>query len=195
MATLEKKITVDELIEYYKQHNITDYPKTTNGLPKMNSKINKDAIHKINESKKDIKPNDSDINCPNLDKENTCSICSEPFNGKCILSCNHTFCVSCAISHFRVNNTCPLCRHVICDKPKKHEKMPGEMVDQNIENILMSEEEESRQYMTMKNYLLKKLDFYKTNNILNKERYVDELCDEVIFCLYDYNSIIEQHYC
>jgi hypothetical protein len=156
-------VSVEELVEYYKQHNISDYPKTKYGLPKMNSKINRNTIKLLITEKKQ----NNEIN-----NDNTCSICAEILTDNCTLKCKHTFCVSCMISHFRINNSCPLCRHIVCDKPKKMERMPDEMIQQNIQSILMNEQEVVRQNMNMSDYLFNKLEYYKQNYILNRERYI-----------------------
>ena len=177
-------VSLEELIEYYKKHTITDYPKTKRGLPKMNSKINRDNIKLLVAEKKENKPlNDT-----------TCSICAEILTDNCTLKCKHTFCVSCMISHFRINNSCPLCRVVICDKPKKLEGMPDEMIQQNIQSILMNEQESVRQNMNMSDYLFNKLEYYKSNYILNRDRYINDIYNEIVSCIYDYNSIVEEHY-
>jgi hypothetical protein len=170
--------SVKQLIEYYRLNGITDYPKTKDGKPKMNCKLNKDTLLIIKQ---------------NNMNDNGCPICKEPLKDNCTLVCNHTFCVPCSIYHFRNNTTCPLCRNEICDKPKKTEPMTSDMVQEEIENILMTEEPD-RKNMTMYDYVSAKLEYYKYNSVLNKERYMNDIYDEITQCMIDYNAKVEEWY-
>ena len=71
-----------ELLAYYESHDITDFPKRTNGTPDMRS------------------------------QQDECPICYEKIeNGKVILKCKHIFCIDCFIKCIHQKNTCPMCRN------------------------------------------------------------------------------------
>ena len=73
-----------ELLAYYESHDITDFPKRTNGTPDMRS------------------------------QQDECPICYEKIeNGKVILKCKHIFCNDCFIKSIHQKNTCPMCRNPI----------------------------------------------------------------------------------
>jgi hypothetical protein len=167
-----------ELIEYYKKHNITDYPKNKNGDPNMSKPFNKFNYLKVLDSKLPIK---------NQEPEDCCVICSEPFLDKCILSCGHTFCVSCSIKHFRKNENCPMCRKQICDKPKELIAMPEEITNSYIDTIFETKED-TRQNLNVRDYIYNAFEYYKYNSILNKERYIQDICEEIKLCILDFNE-------
>lgn len=57
-----------------------------------------------------------------------CVICMEPISDNiCLLKCKHAFCTSCFAQHMRNSGSCPLCRDIVTDKPKKMEPMPREL--------------------------------------------------------------------
>lgn len=141
-------ITETDVFTYYKENNVTDFPKKKNGMPNMKFKCNMDVarhilksrileknkkenIHNYEPSNKNEKHYRTEIlNLEDKDIEfmkkisEECSICCEPFNGHfSILSCEHIFCTQCIIQHFRRYNSCPLCRKKICNKPKSIQKM------------------------------------------------------------------------
>ena len=45
----------------------------------------------------------------------------------CLLKCKHAFCTSCFAQHMRNSGSCPLCRDIVTDKPKKMEPMPPQL--------------------------------------------------------------------
>ena len=54
-----------------------------------------------------------------------CVVCMEPISDNiCLLKCKHAFCTSCFAQHMRNSGSCPLCRDIVTDKPKKMEPMP-----------------------------------------------------------------------
>jgi hypothetical protein len=68
---------------------------------------------------------DENVLPPVTDTESkSCPICYEMIETEyCKLKCGHTYCTSCTIYHFRVANSCPLCRVEICDKLKSIDKI------------------------------------------------------------------------
>ena len=164
------------LVEYYKQHNIVNYPKNKNGLPNMTTTFNKHHYKILqSQSKEDT----------NIKEE--CVICTEKLEDKCILSCGHTFCVSCSIKHFRKNENCPMCRRKICDKPKEILSMPEEITNSHIDTIFETEEP-SRHNLNVRDYIYNAFEYYKYNNILNKDRYINDICEEIKLCILDFNE-------
>ncbi|MBI90035.1 MAG: hypothetical protein CMG60_08110 [Candidatus Marinimicrobia bacterium] len=141
-------VTANELLEYYKQNNITTFVKRSNGTPDMRNKQNRDTSDKLfeirrNKVSKQIMENNKKQNNHNISTtlepnyrkditelsdeeidelqklESSCIICGEKMNNSCCrLPCDHSFCVNCIVHHSRVNNNCPLCRKEFCDKPK-----------------------------------------------------------------------------
>lgn len=141
-----------ELMNYFKRNNITDYTKTKNNYPDMRCHQNKmyrskllkeklleqNKIQNMNSYTSEAEPNyRSEI--LNLSEEDikmfksvqeACVICGESMKTNHLtLKCNHAFCSDCAISHFRVNNKCPLCRTEICESPKKITPMSSQLCD------------------------------------------------------------------
>lgn len=185
-------VSVDELIQYYKDNGITDYPKKKDGTPNMTRIINKDAVKtilklKINSSVKRKAEMKSDIS------EEVCPICSDPFEDICFLKCRHKFCVNCAISHFRVKHNCPLCRQEICSIPKTTTPICDEYVEAIADNVL-NNENIRRNMLSMKGYILDKLVFYKRNNVLNVESYVTEIQNEFMNSIFDISDSITDWY-
>jgi hypothetical protein len=201
-------VSEDELIEYYNQKGFTDYPKKKNGRPNMLRVFNKNHHHMLYK----IKYDETRQKYDDLIKEKTkqkeaemcaviqtnfqaeiCTICNDPLSDVSILKCGHKFCMTCAISHFRVSNTCPLCRAEICKKPKDMTAMSTEMVDQAIEEVLNRHEPE-REGLIMRDYIKDKLNFFKKNDVLNVERFINDIFHEVKYCILDYNKSVERWY-
>lgn len=159
------KISSKQVLEYYNEHGIEDYPKTKTGLPHMGRIQNIKTANKI--MKQLIMDKNLDENYDNytvsndknyreeitnltdeqikyLQKMNThCVICAESLNKNyCRLDCEHEFCLSCIMKHSRNTNTCPLCRSEFCEKPKKIESIS----DTLIREILNVEAHENADY-------------------------------------------------
>ena len=161
-------VSIDEILEYYKNKSIDDFPKTKNGNPNMSFKMNKEVKCKLmkqkilDKNKKEnidnYKKNNEkyfrdeilDLDDEELDEYNKlnplCSICNESMiTNHCKLKCNHMFCCSCIINHCQTKNNCPLCRNKICDiinKPEKHNMVNNIIEDpQSIINYLVAEED------------------------------------------------------
>ena len=197
--------TVDELIQYYKENGITDYPKKKDGTPNMGRSINKNNLRTLIQLKSDkFKRNKMSGEKMSADKMSAelksgdkeaemCVICNEPFEDICILKCKHKFCVNCAISHFRVKHNCPLCREEICSIPKTTTAICDEYVEAISENVF-NHQSVRRNMMTMKGYLSDKLGFYKRNNVLNIEGYINEIQGEIMNCVFDISDSITDWY-
>jgi hypothetical protein len=199
--------TIDELIEYYKENGITDYPKKKDGTPNMGRSVNKNNLRTLIELKsqkfKRTKMNAEKMSADKISAELTsatelkepemCVICNEPFEDICILKCKHKFCVNCAISHFRVKHNCPLCREEICSIPKTTTAICDEYVEAIAENVF-NHQSVRRNMMTMKGYLSDKLGFYKRNNVLNIESYINEIQGEIMNSVFDISDSITDWY-
>lgn len=46
-----------------------------------------------------------------INDELKCIICTQPFQSPVIITCKHSFCLSCIDTWFRQNASCPICRH------------------------------------------------------------------------------------
>lgn len=156
------KLSTDvfELIQYYKENDISNYPVNKNKLPDMRKHFNKHQLIKLKkqkedeEQKKKVKMNiEYKLKNYQEDTIEECIICYEKMdNNISILPCGHTCCVSCLMLHARENNNCPICRKELCIKPKKIEKMPEQILSSIISNefsrILVD-----RRGMNLKNYI------------------------------------------
>lgn len=149
---MDYEVSRYELMNYFKEKNITTYTKTKNNYPDMRchkNKIYRSMLLKQKLLEKNKKENiksftgekeenyrseilnlsDEDIKMFQSIQE-SCVICGESMKtNHMTLKCNHAFCTDCAISHFRVNNKCPLCRTEICKNPKKISPMSSQLCD------------------------------------------------------------------
>ena len=139
---MEYQVSRAELMNYLKEKNITNYTKTKNNYPDMRCCRNKQYRSMLIKEKLLEKNKKENMKSFTIDKEvnyraeildlteedikmfksvqEACVICGETMKTNHLtLKCNHAFCTDCAISHFRVNNKCPLCRTEICKNPKK----------------------------------------------------------------------------
>lgn len=148
------------LLDYYKRHNITNYPKTKTGIPDMRSFINKKTFQQIISDETN-----------STTSVNECPICFEPItNGRAVLSCNHTFCLDCIIQHGRLTNTCPLCRCEFSTKPSKEKTQ--NLNDFDIQNIERSQQvalqiksyKYKNEFIDFMDYLLIQFTFYSKAN-------------------------------
>jgi predicted HTH domain antitoxin len=71
--------------------------------------------------------------------------------------------------------------------------MSSDMANEAIDQILHTHEEE-RGGLIVREYVKDRLIFFKKNNILNIERYVTEIYNEIKHCIYDYNNLVERWY-
>ena len=185
-----KFATMIDLIKYNNDNGITDYPKKKDGTPNMARSINKDNLSHVqtlmNKPKK-IKVVNSEIQTEN------CPICDSEFEDVCILKCKHKFCVTCAVSHFRVKHNCPLCREVICTIPKTTTPICDDYIE-SITETVFNTQHQRRSYLTLSGYILQKLTFYKRNNVINIERYVTEIQNELYHCMFDISDTISEWY-
>ena len=200
MEYMYTSITVDELIQYYKENGITDYPKKKDGTPNMSRIVNKNNIRILIELKSNkFKRSISDImsaelkTASDIKEHEVCPICNDPFEDICILKCKHKFCVTCTISHFRVKHNCPLCREEISSIPKTTTPICDEYIEAIADNVL-NHESIRRNMMTMKGYLSEKLGFYKRNNVLNIEKYIGEIQEEFMNSIFDISDSITEWY-
>ena len=135
------EVTSEDILEYYQQNNINDFPKKKNGYPNMNytqDKKTKEIIINLRKEKENEKLRAKakiieDFHTSFSRQNNVqqtrdtpeCSICCEPINKNlAIFDCGHSFCLSCTIYHGRENNNCPCCRVEVCNKPVKRDQMP-----------------------------------------------------------------------
>ena len=82
-----------DLLAYYERHNITDFPKRTNGTPDMRKAFNKRfhaSLLFLNPpaAPTEVQPK-SQMECP------VCYEKLEKGKGKVVLGCDHTFCIDC----------------------------------------------------------------------------------------------------
>ena len=185
-----KFATMIDLIKYYNDNGITDYPKKKDGTPNMGRTINKDNLSHVqtlmNKPKK-MKGVNSEI------QTDTCPICDSAFEDVCILKCKHKFCVTCAISHFRVKHNCPLCREVICTIPKTTVPICDDYIEAITENVF-NNQHQRRSHLSMSGYILEKLTYYKRNNVIKIEQYVTEIQSELYNCMFDISDSITDWY-
>uniref|UniRef100_A0A6C0EZ21 RING-type domain-containing protein n=1 Tax=viral metagenome TaxID=1070528 RepID=A0A6C0EZ21_9ZZZZ len=86
------------------------------------------------------------------EKEDECPICLETMKGKTTLECNHTFCIKCTISHFRLKNNCPLCRAIVYEKKAKGVKEINKITD----NVLNGKYR-SRNNLNLYDYIVERI--------------------------------------
>lgn len=139
---VDTEVTSEDILEYYQENNIVDFPKKKNGYPNMNYTQNKKIREKILNLRKEKENKNLMAKAKIIEDFHTsfsrqnnvqqtrdtpeCSICCEPINKNlAIFDCGHSFCLSCTIYHGRENNNCPCCRVEVCNKPVKRDKMPA----------------------------------------------------------------------
>lgn len=136
-------VSVDEIVEFYAENNIEDYPKTKKGLPNMSCSMNKKT--KVRIMKQKILDRNKEQNKESFTNEKeayyrdeilsmsdeelselnslgeTCPICLDVIEKSfCKLKCNHVFCADCIIHHSQNSDKCPLCRDKICEMTFKN---------------------------------------------------------------------------
>lgn len=111
--TTKTSSIIMDLLAYYERHNITDFPKRTNGTPDMRKAFNKRhhaSLLFLHPSAPNEVQSKSQMECP---------ICYEKLEkgkGKVVLGCEHTFCIDCFTKFMHQNNTCPMCRDTFTDR-------------------------------------------------------------------------------
>ena len=105
--TMTSTVSMD-LLAYYERHNITDFPKRTNGTPDMRKGFNKRhhaslRLFHITSPPIEVQSK-SQMECP------VCYEKLEKGKGKVVLGCDHTFCIDCFTKFMHQKNTCPMCR-------------------------------------------------------------------------------------
>ena len=172
------KITAQQVLDYYNEKGITDFPKTKSGMPHMGKRQNMKAANLV--MKQEIMDKNLDENYDRytvsndanyrdeiknlteeqikiLQKMNThCVICQEKLTKNyCRLDCEHEFCLTCIIKHSRVSNACPLCRSEFCEKEKKVEQISDGLMREMIqyEGYDVSEYENYNDDESLTNYV------------------------------------------
>jgi len=201
-------LTEDDLLEYYKANNITDFPKKMNGSPCMSRKFNKKhsqilytqkAIELQEKYAEYIKTSVSEKREEALKlkmesyKGESCSICSDALTSASILECGHIMCMTCAISHFRLKHDCPFCRAVVCEKPVERHVMPNQTTLALIDNTL-SLVEQSRYNLTMPEFIRNRLVYYKQAPNINLELFTGSIMREIQFSMGDLSHAINTWY-
>ena len=201
-------LTENDLIEYYKENNITDYPKKVNGQPCMTRKFNKTHTQILYTKRvlilqekyakyisESIKEKRSEALKLKMDeyKGVTCVICSEDLTSASILECGHIMCVKCTISHFRVNNVCPFCRASVCEKPVVRLVMQNQttiaLVDENLASL-----EPDRFNLTMVEYIRNRLAYYKTGGGIELDGLTHSIVREIHSSMVDLSASINTWY-
>ena len=150
----KNRITTSEIIKFYNQHKI-EFPQNKDGTPNMSYSQNKNTYKmlykkKINANVKKRKRSIDSVNRYLESKDNKkeeCVICFEEIEQDVvILKCNHIYCVSCSIKHFRTKTTCPLCQCEIVEentninKSEIPERFVNQIINDEIDFMTMNSE-------------------------------------------------------
>jgi len=150
----KNRITTSEIIKFYNQHKI-EFPQNKDGTPNMSYSQNKNTYKmlykkKINANVKKRKRSIDSVNRYLESKDNKkeeCVICFEEIEQDVvILKCNHIYCVSCSIKHFRTKTTCPLCQCEIVaentniNKSEIPERFVNQIINDEIDFMTMNSE-------------------------------------------------------
>ena len=202
-------VTGQDLIDYYTEHSL-EYPKLKNGYPNMSRRMNKDTFDTIVASKQKAlclqyqdlikqktqeKKKEACMFRVTTARSDPCPICFEEIVGMAILECTHVFCINCTINHFRLKNTCPLCRAEVCDKPVIKENIPTETI-----HAIAIEQSDSqypnRHNLPLYNYLLEStINLRALPNIeMNTHNFVNMIFDEVINSSIDMGIRVREWY-
>ena len=73
----------------------------------------------------------------------SCAICLQIINknNSCITECNHTFCLTCIVNHFKYNNTCPICRKKLIENNTSRPIIENGIDVDSIINIVYNQEQ------------------------------------------------------
>jgi hypothetical protein len=206
VPSFEVSVTEKDLFEYYKENNITNYPKKANGMPIMKRKFNATHIQSLHNKKammieeqyeeyikNGLKKKHTEILKMKMDECKTCVICSDEMKSISMLECGHTMCVKCTISHFRVNHTCPFCRAIVSEKPRERHIMQNHTLDALVDNNLESIEE-ARYNLTMLHYIRNRLTTYKAGVGLNVNEFARNIVREIRLSMIDLGGSINAWY-
>lgn len=75
----------------------------------------------------------------------SCAICLQIINknNSCITECNHGFCLTCIVKHFKYNNSCPICRKALIDNNTSTPINDNGIDVDSIINVVYTEEQRS----------------------------------------------------
>ena len=176
LSSPKNRITPLEIIKYYNQHKI-DFPQNKDGTPNMSYSQNKNTykmLYKkkieanIKKRKRSLDSVKKYLDYRDNKKKEECIICFDPIEEDLvILKCNHMYCVSCSIKHFRKKTNCPLCQCKIIEENTNIDRgeIPGGLVQQiiNDEIDFMTMNRENKDILSNIYLFLKKL--LNRNNI------------------------------
>tara|TARA_B100000963_G_C22553132_1_gene637726 strand:- start:174 stop:851 length:678 start_codon:yes stop_codon:yes gene_type:complete len=194
LSSSKNKVTRTEIRRYYQQHNI-DFPKNKDGNPNMSYSQNKETYQRLFKRKynylldeldkssflKRARESDS-ISKITYDSENDdiqeCIICLEPLKKDLvILECQHMYCVSCSLRHFKNKSNCPLCQKEIINKYDSNnldneviinEYEITHIINQEIRNIL--DERDNQSLFDKISNFFKKFYYREDINLINFSR-------------------------
>ena len=186
------KVSGQDVAAYYAKLGVTDYPKNANGMPNM--KTNKTVCkiiyrqkqaafveqHKeMIEQKRKEKLAEACAFRIDTSKNEDCPICLDPMTGRAILNCSHVFCIKCSIEHFRIKQTCPLCRAEVCGPPTKGitplpDQTIADMVEDNLGYIYPE-----RHNQDLYNFILTSASIFRDTTKANAFHFTNDLFDEV----------------
>jgi hypothetical protein len=207
VPSFDISVTENELFEYYKEKNITTYPKKKNGMPIMKRNFNKKHIQLVHNKKSmlveeqyeeyiknGLEKKGKEIMQMKMDECKTCVICTNDMKSVSLLECGHTMCINCTISHFRVNNVCPFCRANVCERPTNRVMMENATLDALVTENLQSTHE-SRFSLSMNDYIRNRLIYYKTDGSgLNLRDITRSIVHEIKLSMFDLGASINVWY-
>lgn len=150
----KNRITSSEIIKFYNQYKI-EFPQNKDGTPNMSYSQNKNTYKMLyrKKIKANVKKRKRSIDSVDRyleskdNKKEECVICFEPIEQDVvILRCNHIYCVSCSIKHFRTKTTCPLCQCEIVEENTNinrreiPERFVNEIINDEIDFMTMNSE-------------------------------------------------------
>lgn len=174
----KNRITPSEIIKYYTQHKI-EFPQNKDGNPNMSFSQNKNTYKmlyrkkieaNVKKRKRSLDSVEKYLKDPDNQPKEECIICFEPIEEDVvILKCNHLYCVSCSIKHFRTKTSCPLCQCEIIEKNTFMDKneIPEILVEQiiNDEIDFMTINRENKDILSNTFLFLKKVFNRRYQNI------------------------------
>lgn len=142
----KNRITPSEITKYYNQHKI-EFPKNKDGNPNMSYSQNKNTYKmlyrkkievNVKKRKRSLDSVERYLDYQDNKKKEECIICFEPIEEDVvILKCNHIYCVSCSIKHFRNKTACPLCQ---CEIVKENSLIKKSEIPQTVLNEIINDE-------------------------------------------------------
>ena len=147
----KNRITSSEIIKFYNKYKI-EFPQNKDGTPNMTYSQNKNTykmLYKkkieanIKKRKRSLDSVKKYLDYRDNKKKEECIICFDPIEEDLvILKCNHMYCVSCSIKHFR-KKTCPLCQ---CEIVEENTNINRREIPERFVNEIISDEID---FMTM----------------------------------------------